>query len=103
VHLVEADYVVGRFITREEGDGYRTMWCGFALAILLPEPRRGEVRIHQNEELMFRTAFWRSVYPRQRLMRPLRRLRYFAGNLRSRLRAVVIEHFPALYRLVRGR
>jgi hypothetical protein len=37
VHLVELDFVAGRFLTEEEPDSYKQMWCGFGLAILLPE------------------------------------------------------------------
>ena len=68
VQMLELDYVVGRFATKEESDNYRTMWCGFALAIMLPEQRVGDVFIHQNESLMFQTAYWRSVYPLQKIM-----------------------------------
>lgn len=68
VHLVEADYVLGRFISKEEKKLYREMWCGFALAILLPEKREGDVIIHENEYLMYKTAFWRSVYPYKKIL-----------------------------------
>ena len=67
VHMVELDYIIGRFATKEEIDNYRTMWCGFALAIMLPEKRVGDVLIHKNESLMFQTAYWRSVYPVQKI------------------------------------
>jgi hypothetical protein len=67
VHMLELDYVVGRFASKEESDNYRTMWCGFALAIMLPEKRVGDILIHQNEFLMFQTAYWRSVYPLQKI------------------------------------
>lgn len=67
VHMLEVDYVVGRFATKEELDNYRTMWCGFALGIMLPEKREGDVFIHQNESLMFKTAYWRSIYPSQKI------------------------------------
>ena len=66
-HMVELDYIVGRFISKEEGDSYRQMWCGFALAILLPEPRDGKVLIHQNEGLMFKKMYWHSIYPYQKV------------------------------------
>ena len=68
VQMLELDYVVGRFATKEESDNYRTMWCGFALAIMLPEKRVGDMLIHQNEPLMFQTAYWRSVYPLRKIM-----------------------------------
>jgi hypothetical protein len=66
-HMVELDYIVGRFISKDEGDKYRQMWCGFALAILLPEPRDGNVLIHQNEGLIFKKAYWHSIYPYQKV------------------------------------
>ena len=67
VHMVELDYIVGRFISKEEGDSYRQMWCGFALAILLPETRHGKVLIHQNGGLMFQKIYWHSIYPYQKV------------------------------------
>lgn len=71
VHLVELDFVVGRFVSREEPDSYREMWCGLALALLLPQPRTRELIIHENESLMFRTAFWHSVHRFQTYWNPL--------------------------------
>lgn len=63
VHLLELDYVTGRLMTKEEGSSYRQMWCGFALAILLPETRMGEFLIHENESMGYKAAFWRSKHP----------------------------------------
>ncbi len=63
VHLLELDYVVGRLMPKDEGSSYRQMWCGFALAILLPELRTGELLIHENESMGYKAAFWRSKHP----------------------------------------
>jgi 23S rRNA U2552 (ribose-2'-O)-methylase RlmE/FtsJ len=61
VHLVELDFVSGRF--EAHGDKcYRQMWCGFGLAILLPEKRNGAVTIHENERLLFEAALSQSVH-----------------------------------------
>lgn len=62
VHLVELDFVVGRFVSDEEPESYKQMWCGLAFAILLPYPRTGELVIHENENLMYRTAYRNSVH-----------------------------------------
>ena len=98
VHLVEMDYIVGRFILKEEGDTYRHMWCGFALAILLPEPRDGNVLIHQNEALMFQTTYWRSIYPYQKV-RNLLSMR----KLRSNVGRFLKHHFPVFYDCLKNR
>jgi hypothetical protein len=74
VHMIEVDYIPGRFVCKEGGDNYRQMWCGFALAVLLPEPRAGDILFHQNDLLMFRTAYWHSVYPYQKVKEQFRRL-----------------------------
>jgi len=72
VHMVELDYIVGRFMAKDEGAANRQMWCGFALAILLPEPHNGEVIIHQNEKPMFQAAYRYSIYPYQKIMNLLK-------------------------------
>ena len=71
VHLLETDYVTGRLFGGEAGSERRSMWCGFALAVLLPKPRTGPVRIHQNDDLMYRTAYWRSVHAYRSAWNPL--------------------------------
>lgn len=84
VHMVELDFVTGRFVTREETDIYRHMWCGFGLAMLLPEKRIGRVIIHENESLMFQTALRHSVYQAEKWWNPAyaaRELRYHAKRL----------------------
>ena len=98
VHMVEMDYVVGRFISKKEGDNYRGMWCGFALAILLPEPRDGNVLIHQNETLMFQTTYWHSIYPYKKV-RNLLSMR----KLRSNVGRFLKHHFAVLYDCLKNR
>jgi len=61
-HMVELDFVVGRFLTKEEADGYRQMWCGFALGILLPEKRQGDFIMRQNESLTYQAVLRHSAY-----------------------------------------
>lgn len=53
VHSVELDFVPGR-LSRFE-DGTLQMWCGFALALMLPIERSKPLEIHANEELLFHT------------------------------------------------
>lgn len=62
VHLVELDFVLGRFVGREERQSYREMWCGLALAVLLPELRKFPLTIHENESLAFETALRHSAF-----------------------------------------
>lgn len=102
VHIVDLDFVTGRFVTAEEPDSQRQMWCGFALAVLLPEPRNGKLVIHENESLMFRTAMRHSVYRMQKWWNPaflLRELRYRLVNF---LKARAPNLLTMLRRLLRS-
>jgi hypothetical protein len=64
VHFVEIDFVPGLFNPKVEY--YRQMWCGFTLAILLPQKRIDKLQIHANEELLFKTVLPHSVHHRSR-------------------------------------
>lgn len=99
VHLVELDFVTGRFVTKEEPDGYRQMWCGFGLAMLLPERRRGGVIIHENESLLFQTALRHSVYWSDRWWNPA----YLARELKYRAKRLLRRRAPLVYDLLRNR
>jgi hypothetical protein len=103
VHLVELDFVPGRFITKEEGDGYRQMWCGLALAMLLPEKRAGEVVIRENEFLMYRTALRHSVYRFQRWWNPLHSLPQAARSARSGAVHMLRTYAPKLFAELKAR
>ncbi len=56
VHSVELDFVPGKL----EADG--SMWCGFALATILPERRQCELEIHSGQQHLFQAALARSKY-----------------------------------------
>jgi hypothetical protein len=56
VHFVELDFVSGRFETNRE------MTCGFALAILLPVKRSGELVIHKERESIYQAVLRHSVH-----------------------------------------
>lgn len=103
VHMLEVDYIVGRFVSKEGTDNYREMWCGFALAILLPEKRADDVFVHQNEALMFRTAYWRSVYPYQKVTKALLSLMLLKEKLRTIGGRFLKRHFPMLYESMKNR
>lgn len=107
VHFVEADYVVGRFVTKEEGDGYCTMWCGFALAMLFPERRTRDLIIRQNESLMFNVAYWFSVHAYQKNWNPFYSVpRVFRGARKTARRFVtntLKEYSPVLYTSLKNR
>lgn len=85
VHLLELDYVCGRLMPKDEGASYRQMWCGFALGVLLPEPRTGDLLIHENESMAFKAAYWASVHPYQILWAPIKRLRALLGRIRRKI------------------
>lgn len=56
VHFVELDFIPGRF------EHNREMTCGFALAILLPFERRGQLVIHMERESIYRAVLRHSVH-----------------------------------------
>ena len=103
VHLVELDFVAGRFVTEEEGDSYRQMWCGLALAILLPERRTGDVILHENESLLYRTALQHSVYRFHRWWNPVYSFPLAAGRLRRAAGQLLRTHAPELYEALKAR
>ena len=102
VHMLEADYVVGRFVTSEEG-GYREMWCGFALAVLLPEKRMGDVVMHENESLMFLTVLRHSVYRYNKWWNPLFSFPMAARNFKHAIGRMLQHRAPAVYEALRRR
>lgn len=63
VQCVELDFVAGIFHARPEF--YRQMWGGFALAVLLPHERDGELIVQGEQELLFQTTLQHSVYDRR--------------------------------------
>jgi hypothetical protein len=97
VHLVELDFVPGRFVTDEEPDGQREMWCGFALAVLLPEKRSGDVILHENESLAFRSALRHSVHASGRWWNPV----YLVRELTYRVIRLLRQRAPDLYKGLR--
>jgi cephalosporin hydroxylase len=56
VHFVELDFIPGRF------EPNRQMTCGFALAILLPVKRSGELVIHKERESIYQAVLRHSVH-----------------------------------------
>ncbi len=60
VHSVELDYLPG--IIARGGEENREMWGGFALAILLPQPRTGPLVVTARMQHMFDAVFRHSVH-----------------------------------------
>jgi hypothetical protein len=56
VSWVDIDFVPGR-ITEDKGPFEGQLWGGFALAYLLPFPRKDPLEIHCSTEKMFRTVY----------------------------------------------
>ena len=77
LHSVELDFVTGRLVGQEDEGFYRQMWNGLALAIMLPEQRRGRVEVHANDATMFEACYQRSIYADAKRSHPLH-----SGNLR---------------------
>ena len=102
-HLLELDFVLGRFVTEEEGDGYREMWCGFALAVLLPEKRRGDFLLRENESLAYRTALRHSVYRYHKWWNPLYSIPQAANSGRRRAGTWLRNRAPRLFQALRPR
>lgn len=105
VHLVEADFVVGRFVTAEEGKGARSMCCGFALAILLPERRTDSVLIRQNDFLIYRLAYLFSVNAYRKPWNPFysipRQTRIHMRKGKRILSRAIMAHAPKFYAWLR--
>ena len=80
VHHVELDFVGGQF-NRIETNGTREMWCGLALALMLPEPRQGELVVNEDERPMYDAVFGQSLHRTQRIVTGWRQ------KMRRRLKA----------------
>ncbi len=87
VHLVELDYVSGRLMPKDEDGSYRQMWCGIALAVLLPEVRTGNLVMHENEPNGYLAAYWASTHPYTRIQAQVRRASGFLKRLPRKLSA----------------
>ncbi|MEX2162819.1 MAG: class I SAM-dependent methyltransferase [Sulfuricaulis sp.] len=103
VHMVELDFVVGRFVTKEEGDSYRQMWCGFALGILLPEKRPGDVILHENESLTYQSALRHSIYRFHRWWNPFYSVPQAANRARRTAARILRTHAPQLFESLNAR
>jgi len=67
VHYLEVDFVPGIF-HKEAFDTApaRSMFGGLSLAVMLPEERKGELRINQSQEGLFDAVYLQSCYNSQR-------------------------------------
>ena len=102
-HMVELDFVVGRFITKEEGDSYRQMWCGFALGVLLPEKRQGDFIMRENESLTYQAALRHSVYRLHKWWNPFYSLPEAAHSARRAAAKIMRAHAPQLFETLNAR
>ena len=85
VHVVEVDFTVGTISPKDVAGYHRHMYNGFALAVLLPETREGDVFIHQNGSLMFKIAYWCSIYPYRKLRKPF----YLISKLKQKFGSIL--------------
>ncbi len=60
VHAVELDYLPG--VVTQDAEAYREMWGGFALALLLPEPRVGPLLVTARMDRLFQIVYPRSAH-----------------------------------------
>ena len=96
VHLVEVDYVTGRLFAAEGPGRGRSMWCGFALAVLLPEPRKGPPVLSQNDALMYQAAYKRSGHAHDKSWNPRHWGQRGLSKLRRKGRAVAAGSLKTL-------
>jgi hypothetical protein len=63
VHAVEIDFVVGILSNSDTPPEYhRSMWCGFGLAVFLPEQRGGPLTINERERWTYEALYQQSVH-----------------------------------------
>jgi len=93
-HMLELDFVVGRFITREEGASCRQMWCGFSLGVLLPKKRPGDFIMRENDSLAYQTALRHSVYRFQKWWNPFYSLPAAVKSARRKAARIMRAHAP---------
>jgi methyltransferase family protein len=102
VHAVELDFVIGTL----GGPGLppsfqRTMWCGLALAILLPERRVGELRIEQRELWGYEAAYRQSVHRRETAWSPRYSFPRLTKSIRREGGRWLSANAPAAYAALR--
>ena len=102
VHSVELDFVTGRLVGPDDPDFYRQMWNGLCLAVMLPEPRAGDLRIHANDATMFDASYRESVYHRERSLNPMHAMSTARKGLRHRLSEVGRTRAPHVYATLRA-
>lgn len=86
VHAVDLDFVPG--VYHEEAydtAGPRTMWGGFACALLLPEARREPLRVKASQQGLFDAVFARSAHKAQTRL-PARARRFIRKMFPVRVR-----------------
>ena len=67
VHEVEIDYIPGVYHQQAyDTAAARTMWGGFACALLKPEPRQGDLVISQRQQGLFEAVLLQSSHASQR-------------------------------------
>ncbi|MFY9269043.1 MAG: class I SAM-dependent methyltransferase [Candidatus Manganitrophaceae bacterium] len=103
VHMVELDFVVGRFVTQKESNDYREMWCGLGLGILLPERRVGDVIIHENEALTYQAALRHSVYRFHKWWNPFYSIPQATHGARRVAGQLLRTHAPRLFETLKAR
>lgn len=96
VHLVEVDFTTGRLVNDEEATDYRQMWCGFALAVLLPHKRTGKLVVHENESLLFQAALRQSVYRYDNSRNPIVSISTLIGRARNAV--CLLKNDPPAFR-----
>lgn len=102
-HMLELDFVTGRFITGEEGASSRQMWCGFALGVMLPEQRQGDFIVRENESLAYRAALRHSVYRYHKWWNPFHSLPWTVHATRRAAARILRARAPVLFELLKTR
>jgi hypothetical protein len=103
VHAVELDFVVGLLVGDDEAPVHvRGMWCGLALAILMPEKRSGPLVIHEREFAHFHAVLRHSRYWPELSRNPLFSVPRAARRARARLIALGRSQAPSVYLALRA-
>lgn len=86
VHYVELDFVPGVFLHEAQGHAAaRSMWAGFACAVLEAEPREGSLVIHESQRHLFDNTKLCSCHHVTRRHVALRRIRRTARRVKRAL------------------
>lgn len=81
VHLVEVDFIPGRFNSDSAHKSYRKMTCGLAIAMMLPLKRKGQLNILVDGELPYNLLKKESIHQESFINKTLTRVKWKIKSL----------------------